>query len=152
LGSAGTRLCQLRMCESLRARRGARRTTAGSRRPRIVGKRHLRGTEVLQVLAAKEFEGKVLLLGPRTSPMTGAVQEFGEELGLAMLPMLHTPLGAEGLRTTLAPLLPRQASPKSPIDVAEAVSSGWLEYQPKLDIHTVAVSGVVRFHNIAPPI
>ena len=99
--------------------------------------------EVLKTLAVKEFGGKILLLGPRASPMLAAVQEFGEKLGLAMLPILGTPFGSGNLRDSVATLLPMEAPPSPPVDVAEAMSAGWLElwYQPKVDTRTVAVSG-----------
>jgi CheY-like chemotaxis protein len=99
--------------------------------------------EILKTLAAKEFGGKVLLLGRRASPMLAAVQEFAEKLGLAMLPILPTPFGSGNLRDSVAMLLPMEEPPLPPVDVAEAMSAGWLElwYQPKVDTRTVAVSG-----------
>src|SRR5262245_55652025 len=36
--------------------------------------------KMVEWLAAKEFDGKVLVLGPRVSPMVRAVQELGEKL------------------------------------------------------------------------
>jgi DNA-binding NtrC family response regulator len=47
--------------------------------------------EILKVLANREFDGKVLLLGPRDSYVVEAVRELGNELGIAMLPTLVTP-------------------------------------------------------------
>src|SRR5947199_2462416 len=46
------------------------------------------GVQVLNTLAAKKFAGKVLLLGPRVSPMVRALQQLGEQLKLEMLPVL----------------------------------------------------------------
>src|SRR6266852_1636030 len=57
--------------------------------------------EILKVLANKEFQGKVLLLGPRDSYVVEAVRELGNELGIAMLPMLATPFSIEGLRDSV---------------------------------------------------
>jgi CheY-like chemotaxis protein len=54
------------------------------------------GVEVLNTLVAKEFLGKVLLLGPRASPMLAALQELGEQLKLDLLPALCTPFGSGG--------------------------------------------------------
>src|SRR6266567_8814543 len=48
--------------------------------------------EMVELLAAKEFGGQVLVLGPRASPMVTAIQDLGAKLGLAMLPLLPTPL------------------------------------------------------------
>jgi hypothetical protein len=89
---------------------------------------------MLKRLAAEEFGGKVLLLAPRASPVLAAVQEFGEKLGLAMLPILHTPFGSVNLCNSVATLLPIEAPPLAPVDIAEAISAGWLElwYQPKI--------------------
>jgi hypothetical protein len=58
--------------------------------------------EMLKVLANKEFQGKVLLLGPRDSYVVEAVRELGNELGIAMLPTLVTPFRSEGLRDSVA--------------------------------------------------
>src|SRR3981081_1950241 len=44
------------------------------------------GTEILKILAARTFDGKVLLLGRRNAPAVVAVRELGEQIGLAMLP------------------------------------------------------------------
>ncbi len=79
---------------------------------------------MLKALAARAFDGKVLLLGPRDSPVVAAVQELGEQLGIAMLPTLATPFGSEGLRNSVATLLPVEAPPSPPVDVAEALSVG----------------------------
>src|ERR1700693_2814559 len=50
----------------------------------------IEGAAMLTILAAHAYDGKVLLLGPRDWPMVAAVRERGEELGLAMLPLLTT--------------------------------------------------------------
>src|SRR6202048_223942 len=99
--------------------------------------------KILDALSAKEFEGKVLVLGPRASRMLVAVQEFGEQLGLAMLPFLTTPFGSANFSDSVATLVPTAMPPPAPVDVAEAMSAGWLElwYQPKIETRTVAVSG-----------
>jgi EAL domain-containing protein (putative c-di-GMP-specific phosphodiesterase class I) len=99
-------------------------------------------TEMLKILAARAFDGKVLLLGRRNAPAVIAVRELGVQLGLAMLPMLPTPFDDRNLRNSVAALLPTEQSLTAPVDVAEAVSAGWLElwYQPKLDVRTLSVS------------
>jgi EAL domain-containing protein (putative c-di-GMP-specific phosphodiesterase class I) len=99
-------------------------------------------TEILKILAARTFDGKVLLLGRRNVPAVVAVRELGEQLGIAMLPMLSTPFDDRNLRDSVAALLPVEQPLTSPVDVAEAVSAGWLElwYQPKLDLRTLSVS------------
>src|SRR6266540_1475943 len=109
--------------------------------------------EMLKLLAVKKFDGKVLLFGPTVSPMLQAVHEFGEELGLAMLPLLGTPFYNERLRDIVASLLPIEAPPNPPVDVAEALCSGWLElwYQPKINTRTLSLSGAEALVRIRHP-
>lgn len=115
---------------------------------------------MLKGLAAKAFDGKVLLLGPRESRVVEAVGRLGEELGLAMLPPLATPFGAEGLRASIVAFLPAEAPLSPPVDAAEAMRAGWLElwYQPKIDAHTLSLheaEGLIRIRHptwgIVPP-
>ena len=115
---------------------------------------------MLKGLAAKAFEGKVLLLGPRESRVVEAVGRLGEEFGLAMLPPLATPFGAEGLRASIVAFLPAEAPLSPPVDAAEAMRAGWLElwYQPKIDAHTLSLheaEGLIRIRHptwgIVPP-
>lgn len=98
--------------------------------------------EMVELLAGRKFDGKVLVLGPRVSPMVAAVRELGESLGLRMLPLLPTPFGAADVRDCVAPLI--EAPPTSPGDTARALDADWLElcYQPKVDTRTLAVAGV----------
>lgn len=67
---------------------------------------------MLKALAARAFDGHVLLFGPRDSPALAALQELGEQLGIAMLPTLPTPFRTQGLYNSVATLLPpkRQSS------------------------------------------
>jgi CheY-like chemotaxis protein len=113
---------------------------------------------MLKVLAARAFDGKVLLLGPRNSPVVAAVQELGEQLGIAMLPTLATPFGVEGLRNSVATLRPVEAPRSPPVDVAEALSAGWLElwYQPTRTRSYCAAprrsyASVIRPGGVVPP-
>jgi EAL domain-containing protein (putative c-di-GMP-specific phosphodiesterase class I) len=109
--------------------------------------------KMLETLAAKSFGGKVLLLGPRDSPELATVQELGENLGVSMLPTLATPFGSDGLRESVATLLPLEAPPSPPVDAAEAMRAGWLElwYQPKIDTRTLALSGAEGLVRIRHP-
>jgi EAL domain-containing protein (putative c-di-GMP-specific phosphodiesterase class I)/CheY-like chemotaxis protein len=97
--------------------------------------------EILKMLAARAFGGKALLLGPRDSRVVAAVQEFGEGLGIAMLPALNTPFNEGGLRDSVATLLPTEEPPEPPVQVLEAMREGWLElwYQPEIDTRTLAL-------------
>src|SRR5262245_20299170 len=92
----------------------------------------LEAGDMLNELAAKEFAGKVLVLGPEESSTVAVVRELGEALGIAMLPTLVTPFGADHLRDRLAVFLPIDAPSGMPVDAGEAISAGWLElwYQP----------------------
>lgn len=103
----------------------------------------MEASRVLTCLAAKSFEGQVLVLGPAGSPVVAAIRQLGHELGLVMRPTLATPFGAESLRASVAGLLPTDGAPSAPVDVAEALKSGWLElwYQHKVDARTLISRG-----------
>jgi EAL domain-containing protein (putative c-di-GMP-specific phosphodiesterase class I) len=116
--------------------------------------------DILKVLANREFQGKVLLLGPRDSYVVETVRELGDELGIAMFPTLVTPFSSEGLRDSVAGFLPTEAPQSPPVDAAEAVRAGWLElwYQPMINTRTLAVQeaeGLIRLRHptrgIVPP-
>lgn len=64
--------------------------------------------ELLRTLAANKFGGNVLLLGLPAA--LGDVQEFGESIGLAMLPPLPTPFGSRNLRDRVVTALKRDWS------------------------------------------
>ena len=98
---------------------------------------------MLEALQVMNFGGKVLVFGPSTSPMVTAIVAIGGELGLDMLPLLPTPINDNELRNHIAPLLPIEAPPNPPVDVAEAIHAGWLElwYQPKVEIRSLTMSG-----------
>ena len=99
--------------------------------------------EMMELLAARDYDGKVLVLGPRTSPMVGAVRALGAKLGLAMLPLLATPFTAGTLRDAVAALVQAKQAPTPAVQTAEAVSARRPElmYQPKRDARTLALSG-----------
>ena len=98
---------------------------------------------LLKALAARVFDGNVLLLGPRNSSVVEGLQELGEQLGIAMLPALATPFGTEDLQNSVATLLPTEAPPNPAVDVTEALRLGWLElwYQPKIDTRAIVMRG-----------
>jgi len=100
-------------------------------------------TEALETLRGTNFAGKILLFGPRASLMVTALQDFGAELGLDMLPLLPTPFSDNDLRERVRALLPAEAPPRPPVDVAEALHSDWLElwYQPKIEAGTLTMAG-----------
>ena len=98
---------------------------------------------MLEALSLMKFAGKVLVFGPRVSPMVTAILAIGEELGLVMLPLLPTPFSDGDLRERVAPLLPIEGPPNPPVDVAEAIHANWLElwYQPKIEVRSLTLSG-----------
>jgi hypothetical protein len=57
-----------------------------------------RNNHLSHALTAKGFDDRILLLGPSRSPRLIAVQEFGSQLDLAMLPFLPTPSAAKAGR------------------------------------------------------
>lgn len=97
----------------------------------------------LETLVREAFNGKVLAVGARESIIVKAVQQVGEEYGLAMLPPLTTPFAAETLRERVTMLLPEEPAPSPAVHVGEALHAGWLElwYQPKIDARTLVRCG-----------
>jgi EAL domain-containing protein (putative c-di-GMP-specific phosphodiesterase class I) len=110
--------------------------------------------EMVELLAAKEFDGKVLVLGPRVSPMVAVIRELGAKLGLAMLPLLPTPFSQADLRNCItAVLAPNALSATYSVSAAEGspVNSLELWYQPKIDTATLALSGAEALVPIRHP-
>ena len=99
-------------------------------------------TEMIETLATKQFDGLTLLVGPQNSPLTAAVRELAEGLGLAMLPTLATPFASDDLRNSVAAFLPIE-TPSPPVEAAEAIRAGLLElwYQPKIHTHKLTLQG-----------
>jgi EAL domain-containing protein (putative c-di-GMP-specific phosphodiesterase class I)/CheY-like chemotaxis protein len=100
-------------------------------------------TKTLHLLARSNFVGKVMLFGGRASTALLALQDLGEQAGLAMLPPLRTPFRDSDLRLNLSEFLPIPSLPSVPIDVEQALRNGWLElwYQPKIDLKRMALRG-----------
>jgi EAL domain-containing protein (putative c-di-GMP-specific phosphodiesterase class I) len=109
--------------------------------------------EILRLLAGRSFAGAVLLLGPPESLVTAGVRSLAEELGLAVLPTLHTPFNDAELVKRVASLLPASEPPSPPVRVAEAMESGWLElwYQAKIDTRTLALHSAEALARIRHP-
>jgi EAL domain-containing protein (putative c-di-GMP-specific phosphodiesterase class I) len=110
--------------------------------------------EMVELLAAKEFDGKVLVLGPRVSPMVAAIRELGAKLGLAMLPLLPTPFSQADLRNRIAAVLaPNDLPPTQSVNAVEPspVNTLELRYQPKIDTGTLALSGAEALVPIRHP-
>jgi EAL domain-containing protein (putative c-di-GMP-specific phosphodiesterase class I) len=109
--------------------------------------------EILETLADREFDGKVLLLGPRDSLALSAVEELGHSLGIAMLPALSTPFGIGALRDRVAALLPNDSPRSRAVDVGEAANEGWLElwHQPKIDMRALVLRGAEALVRIRHP-
>lgn len=108
---------------------------------------------MLKTLVEHEYDGKVLLIGPKNSVLVTAVRQLGEEFGVTMLPPLATPFSADGLRASVVTLLPAQAPPSPAVDVAEALNAGWLElwYQQKIDARTLAPRGAEALVRLRHP-
>jgi EAL domain-containing protein (putative c-di-GMP-specific phosphodiesterase class I)/CheY-like chemotaxis protein len=99
--------------------------------------------KILEILVRGGFAGKVLAIGARESIIVKAVQQVGEEYGLAMLPPLTTPFAAGTLRERLVMLLPEEPAPSPAVHVSEALHAGWLElwYQQKINARTMVRGG-----------
>src|SRR6185437_11119947 len=133
------------VCECVRAEDAGR--AVAEQRPDLfilgMSEGGIAANAMLEALAAAKFASKVLLFGPRASPMVTAIGESGKELGLAMLPLLPTPFIDGALRDSVAALLPADAPPRPPVDVTEALHANWLElwYQPKIEARSLTLSG-----------
>ncbi len=106
---------------------------------------------LLRTLTA--FPGKVMLFGGRSAPSLISAHDFGERLGLAMLPPLGTPFRDSDLKQNLDCFLPIAPSPDIGIDVDEALHSGWLElwYQPKIDSRSLTPRGAEALLRVRHP-
>ena len=113
----------------------------------------LEAVSVLEVLAAGAFDGSVLVLGPHGSFMVPAVQEFGAQLGVSMLPVLATPFDNVRLQNSVGSLIPVETPPDPIIDAAEALNAGWLElwYQPKFNTRTLRLDGAEALIRVRHP-
>jgi EAL domain-containing protein (putative c-di-GMP-specific phosphodiesterase class I) len=100
-------------------------------------------TKTLHLLVSSNFSGRVMLFGGRAASSLMALQELGEQTGLAMLPPLGTPFRDSDLHENLSPFLPIPESPSLVVDVDEAMQNGWLEmwYQPKIDLREMMLCG-----------
>lgn len=100
-------------------------------------------SQFLEILVREGFDGKVLAVGARDSIIVKAVQQVGEEYGLAMLPPLTTPFAASTLRERVAMLLPDEPAPSPAVHVGEALHAGWLElwYQSKINARSLVRCG-----------
>lgn len=108
---------------------------------------------VLETLSGIGFSGKVLLFGQRSSLMVTALQDVGGVLGLNMLPLLPTPFSNSDLHERVRGLLPLEAPPHPPVDVAEALHADWLElwYQPKIATRTLTMAGAEALVRLRHP-
>jgi EAL domain-containing protein (putative c-di-GMP-specific phosphodiesterase class I) len=99
--------------------------------------------KILQMLATIQFAGKVLPIAVPGSILAFAIQERAHDLGIDTLPPLPALFTADMLHRSIAALIPVEAPPSPVVDVAEALSAGWLElwYQPKIDICTLIPRG-----------
>jgi EAL domain-containing protein (putative c-di-GMP-specific phosphodiesterase class I)/DNA-binding CsgD family transcriptional regulator len=116
--------------------------------------------ELLKELASRKFDGKVLLAAPRDSSAAEAIYQLGNELDIAMLPVLSIPFSGDSLRDSVASCLPVNGPLSPPVDVAETVDTCCPEllYQPMLDVRTLVprqAEGLIRIRHptlgIVPP-
>lgn len=113
----------------------------------------LAANAILEILHRIKFDGKVLIFGAEGSPMTAAILRVGEELGLAMLPLLPTPFSDSELRLKTAALRQFDPPPNPPVDVAEALRADWLDlwYQPKIELRSLSLRGAEALVRLRHP-
>jgi EAL domain-containing protein (putative c-di-GMP-specific phosphodiesterase class I) len=70
-----------------------------------------------------------------------------------MLPLLPTPFSDNDLRERVCALLPAEAPPHPPVNVAEALHADWLElwYQPKIETRTLTTAGAEALIRLRHP-
>jgi hypothetical protein len=109
--------------------------------------------QLLQDLAANGFAGQILIMGPPAFPVAKAVEEYGVELGLNMLPLLPTPFSDRTLHSRLAGLLSDEPPPTPTIDVAEALHLNQFElwYQPKIMTQDLSLCGAEALIRLRHP-
>jgi EAL domain-containing protein (putative c-di-GMP-specific phosphodiesterase class I) len=107
---------------------------------------------MLESMAAIHFKGKVVLFGRSENLRMKNIQRIGEKLGLAMLPILWTPIDNKSLLNYVADLLPDRM-PDISIDAAEALNAGWVElwYQTKFNIQTRHITGFEALARVRHP-
>jgi EAL domain-containing protein (putative c-di-GMP-specific phosphodiesterase class I) len=108
---------------------------------------------VLQTLRAQGCGAKVMLFGGRSSAVFIRNCEFGQAVGLTMLPPLGTPFRDRDLRENLASFLPVRPAPPLPVDVDEALYNGWLElwYQSKINPRSLVPRGAEALVRVRHP-
>ena len=108
--------------------------------------------EMLRIVAAKDFAGRVLPFAQRDSAVLETIQDLAGQLGIDLLPALLMPFSKQRLRESVASLL-SERSPAPLVDMTEAVRGGWLElwYQPKIDTHSIVTRGVEALLRIRHP-
>ncbi|HZP09882.1 MAG TPA: EAL domain-containing protein [Methyloceanibacter sp.] len=109
--------------------------------------------EILRLLATEGFAGRILPVAPRGSGAIEVIQELAEEFRITLLPPLLMPFGREGVRDSIAFLLP-EASSGPLVDMSEAVRGGWLElwYQPKIDTQAITMRGAEGLLRVRHPV
>jgi EAL domain-containing protein (putative c-di-GMP-specific phosphodiesterase class I) len=108
---------------------------------------------MLRMLKAQEYRGRVMLFGGRSSPILMRAHEFGEQIGLGMLPPLGTPFREADMRDNLASFLPVVPCAPMPVDVDQALQGGWFElwYQPKINTRSLVPSGAEAMIRVRHP-
>ena len=113
----------------------------------------LAASDLLTMLAERDFTGKILPVAQRDSTAICEIQDLAERLGVTILPPLLTPFTHERLRDSISGLLP-EALTEPLVDLSEAARAGWLElwYQPKIDARTIVMRGAEALLRVRHPI
>lgn len=108
---------------------------------------------MLESMAAIHFKGKVALVGSSDNLQVKNAQQMGAEVGVAMLPILRTPIDDRSLLKRVADLLPDRELEIS-VDVVEALDAGWVElwYQPKFNVQTQNIAGLEALARVRHPV
>ncbi len=108
----------------------------------------------IETLNKAGFTGSVQLMSSRGSAVLDTVKQSGEQMKLAMLPVLKKPFETSAIQKVLSELKLGHG-PKSDVKIslAEALKNNWVEfwYQPKIDLRRKQLAGAEAFARVCHP-
>jgi EAL domain-containing protein (putative c-di-GMP-specific phosphodiesterase class I) len=110
--------------------------------------------EAVLALGQSGFSGAVQLMSTRGAAVLDHVRKIGVQQNLNMLPALKKPFDTDVVVKILRELkLGTAALSASPIDLDEAIESGWVEfwYQPKIDLRKRQLAGAEAYARVRHP-
>jgi EAL domain-containing protein (putative c-di-GMP-specific phosphodiesterase class I)/CheY-like chemotaxis protein len=119
-----------------------------------VGLQSADAIETVADLGQRSYRGFVQLMSSRGAAVMEHVRSAGLQHGLEMPPVLKKPFDTPAVIAILQTLkLGHTESRAARIELAEAISNGWIEfwYQPKIDLRRKQLAGVEAFARCRHP-